>query len=90
MTNPSPIPRDAEAALVTPGHAYGTPEINKLLEVPIDILRDVSNQQEIEREVIARNRRHLQQIEQEQGVTEDPLLKEIHAHYGINYPPKLS
>ena len=84
VTKPSTIPRDATAALVTAGRAYGTYAINKLLEVPIDIWREVTNQGAIEQEIIARNRRHLQQIEREQGVTEGPLLKEIHANYGIN------
>ena len=88
VAKPSTIPEDANAALVKPGQAHGTHEITKLLEVPIDIWREVTNQREIEREIIARNRRHLQQIEREQGVTEGPLLKEIHANYGINLSAK--
>ena len=39
---PSKIPRDAKAALVTPGRAHGTYEIKKLLEIPIDIWREVT------------------------------------------------
>ena len=49
VTKPSTIPRDATAALVTPGRAYGTYAINKLLEIPIDIWRKVTNQRDIER-----------------------------------------
>ena len=56
----------------------------KLLEIPIDIWGEVTNQRDIECEIIARNRRHLQQIEREHGVTEGPLMKEIHSHYGLN------
>ena len=67
-----------------PGRAHGTHEIKKLLEAPIDICREVTNPRDIERVTISRNRRHFQQIEQEQGVTEGPLLREIHSNYGIN------
>ena len=44
----------------------------------------MTNQRDIEREIIARNWRHLQQIEREQGVTKGPLMKEMHSHYGLN------
>ena len=81
VTKPSTTPQNAKAALVTPGQAYGTYVLKKLLEVPIDIWREVTNQREIERDIIARNLRHLQQIEQKQGVTNGPLLKEIHSNY---------
>ena len=84
VTRPAKIPRDAKAALVKPGRAHGTHEIKKLLEIPIDIWREVTNQRDIECEIIARNRRHLQQIEREHGVTKGPLTKEIHSHYGLN------
>ena len=49
VTKPSTIPRDTKAALVTSGQAHGTHEIEKLLEVPIDIWREVTNQPQIER-----------------------------------------
>ena len=75
--------------MVTPGRFHGTHEIKKHFDVPIDIWHEVPSQREIEREIIARNRRHLQQIEQEQGVTQPPLMRETHSNYEINPSTKV-
>ena len=56
----------------------------KHLEVTIDIWREVTSQPKIKRKTITRNRRPLQQTEQEKGITQDPLMQEIHENYGIN------
>ena len=84
MARSRKIPRDAKAALVTIGQTHGTYKVTTHLEVPINVCRAVTFQLEIEREIIARNRRYLQQTEQEKGITKDPLMQEIHANYRIN------
>ena len=58
------------------------------MDVPIDIWLEVTSQREIEREITVRNQCHLQQIEREQGVTQGPLMREIHSNYGINSSSK--
>ena len=41
----------------------------------------------IEQEIICRNHHHLQQIEQENGVKEGSLLREIHSHHFLKVLP---
>ena len=49
-----------------------------------DIWSDVTSQEEIENQVMARNKRHPQETVREWGVTIWPLMNEIQAHHGLN------
>ena len=84
VARPKKSPRDANAALVTWGRIHGTCKITSHLKIAINVSREMTSYPEIEREIIANNRRHLQQTEQEKGITQDPLMREIHANYGVN------
>jgi len=44
----------------------------------------VTSQEEIESQIMARNKRHLQQTAREGGVTTGPLMNEIQANHGLN------
>ena len=45
---------------------------------------DVTSREEIESQIMARNKRHLQQTAREGGVTTGPLMNEIQANHGLN------
>ena len=45
---------------------------------------DVTSQDEIESQIKARNKRHLEQIAREEWVTTGPLMSEIQANHGVN------
>ena len=60
---------------VTPdGERY---KIGKTYDISADIWSNVTSQEEIESQIMARNKRHLQQTAREGGVTTGPLMHEI-------------
>ena len=53
-------------------------------ELPVAFWTDVTSREEIESQIMARNKRHLQQTAREGGVTTGPLMNEIQANHGLN------
>jgi len=53
-------------------------------ELPAAFWTDVTSQEEIESQIMARNKRHLQQTAREGGFTTRPLMGEIQANHGLN------
>ena len=76
------MPMDAMGVSVTAeGVGY---KIVQKHELPVAFWMDVTSQEEIESQIMARNKRHLQQTAREGGVTTGPLMNEIQANHGLN------
>ena len=71
----SPIPKDTRAVSVTP--EWEKYRIVEKYGIPTNIWRDVTSQEEIESQIMARNKRHCQQTAREEGVTIGPLMNGI-------------
>ena len=63
----SQIPKDAEAVLLTSERERY--KIGKTYDISADIWSDFISQEEIESQIMARNKRHLQKTAREEGVT---------------------
>ena len=78
----SPTPKDARAVSVTPdGVGY---KVVQKYDFSADIWSDVTSQEEIESQIMARNKRHLQHTAREGGITTGKLMHEIQANHGLN------
>ncbi|KAL7504284.1 hypothetical protein ACHAXN_004116, partial [Cyclotella atomus] len=51
---------------------------------PAHFWRDVNDQQELEDLLLKRNKRHLQQIEMEEGLSTKPPISELYKGFGVN------
>ena len=77
-----PTPKDARAATVTTeGEGY---RIIQTYNITVDIWMDGTSQEDTESQIKARNKRHLQQMAREEGITTGPLMSEIQANHGVN------
>ena len=75
MCMESPIPKDARAVSVTPeGERY---KIVEKYDIPADIWRYVTSQEEINSQIMARNKKHPPRTAREEGVTTGPLIDKI-------------
>ena len=78
----SPIPNNARVVSVAPkGERY---EIVEKYDIPTDIWGGVTSQEEIESQIMAKNRRHLQQTARKEEVITGPLVNEFEANHGLN------
>ena len=76
----SPIPKDARVVSVSPDGE----KIGQRYDISAEIWIDVTSQEEIESQIMVRNKRHLQQTARERGVTTWLLVNEIQANHGLN------
>ena len=77
----SPTPKDARAVSVTPdGVGY---KVVQKYDFSADIWSDVTSQEEIESQIMERNKRHMQQTARGGGITTGPLMNEIQANHGL-------
>ena len=84
LSRESPIPGNARAVLIFPnGDSYGY-KIDETLDILTNIWRDVTSEEEIKKQTMARNKRHLQQTAREQGVTTGPLMNNIRTNHGMD------
>ena len=78
----SPIPKNTIAvSVMLDGERY---KIVKTYDILAEIWSDVTSQEEMESQTIARNKRHPQQTTREEGVATGPLMNEIQANHGLN------
>ena len=77
----SQIPKDAEAVLLTSERERY--KIGKTYDISADIWSDVISQEEIESQIMERNKRHMQQTARGGGITTGPLMNEIQANHGL-------
>ena len=58
--------------------------ITEVLPYPPTIWEDITSQERIEQCLLHRNKRHLEQMEREQGRSTEPLFQDIRENYGLN------
>ena len=78
------IPADAKTVRVEMIHGLLEVKIVEWFEVAARMWRDVTSPQEIEKELLARNKRHLQQMDREGGPHNLAPMSSFQANYGIN------
>ena len=59
-------------------------KIDETLTISANIWRDVTSQEEIKKQTMVRNKRHLQHTERKEGVTTCPLMNDIQEKHGLN------
>ena len=59
-------------------------KIDETLTISANIWRDVTSQEEIKKQTMARNKRHLQHTKRKEGVTTCPLMNDIQEKHGLN------
>ena len=59
-------------------------KISTFLPLPDPLWQDVTSGEEIEEELMRRNRMHLEQVAREEGISTQPLLTELRRDHGFN------
>ena len=75
---------DTRAVLVSPNGDSGSCKIDETLDTPAIIWRDLTSWEDIEMQIIVRNKSHPQQTTREKGVTTGPLMNDIQVNPGLS------
>jgi hypothetical protein len=78
------LPREIQAVEVMRDSSDKFWKISTFLPLPDPLWQDVTSGEEIEKELIRRNRMHLEQVDREEGISTQPLLTELRKDHGFN------
>ncbi len=78
------LPKGAQAVEVMRDSSNKFWKISTFLPLPDPLWLDVTSSEAIERELLNRNRMHLEQVDREEGISTQPLLTEFRKNHGFN------